>query len=113
MGFKTTNYQLKGRNTVLPQAYAVIRKTVTDGEKGYAIIGIDETRELASNPLVKPLEQVRVDFDVNRNQNDRVTAYLAAVADIEKEKINDETHKLEKVIVKGLFADWEVDKIYY
>ena len=109
MGFKTTNYQLKGRNIVLPTAYAMVRKTVANGNEGYAIIGIDETRELVSNPNVQPLEQVRVDFKVNRNQNDRVTAYAAAVADVEKERINEETGKLEKVVVKGLFADWEVD----
>lgn len=109
MGFKTTNYQLKGRDTILPEAYAMVRKTVVNGDDGYAIIGIDETRELVSNPNVTPLEQVRINFKVDRNVNDRVTAYAAAVADVEKQKINDETGKLEKVTIPGPFAGWEVD----
>ena len=109
MGFKTKNYEVKSMGVVLPEAYAIIRETATNGVKGYAKFAIHSTRELAENKFVKPYEEIRVDFDVNRNENDRITAYKVAKSIVTKKECNLKTGSIEEVQEPMPFYGWEDD----
>lgn len=109
MGLKTTNYKVKDMEVVLPEAYAIIRETVTNGNKGYAKIAVHTSRELAENKFVKPYEEIRVDFDVDRNENDRITAYKVAKSIVTKKKHNLKTGSIEEIEEPMPFYGWEDD----
>lgn len=79
MGFKTTNYVTKRKGLRLPEAYAVITNiNVNRAGKSYADFGIHISRDSAL--LYEPIEQVRVTFTSDVNENAYVTAYKAAKA---------------------------------
>lgn len=109
MGFKTKNYEVKSMGVVLPEAYAIIRETATNGVKGYAKLAIHSTREMASNKNIKPYEEIRIDFTVNRNENDRITAYKAAKSSILSSILNEHTGVYEDAIIDMPFKNWEDD----
>lgn len=109
MGLKTKNYEVKSMGITLPEAYAIIRETATSGANGYAKFAIHTTRELASNKTIKPFEEIRVDFVVNRNANDRETAYAIAKGQKEELHYNEETQKVEKIVKNMPFYGWEDD----
>lgn len=76
---KKSNYEVKSLGVVLPEAFAKVIKTEKLGESGYAIIGVQSSRENVEKMVkgeIKPIEQYRVDFIVNRKQNDFETAYI-------------------------------------
>lgn len=114
MALKTTNFELK-TNTgivydVLPEAVAVIRRILADPHgQGVATFGIHRTRELALNKDVPPLKEVKIYFTVDRNQNDRVTAYAKAKSSKMVEEYNEETKQIEQVEKKQFFYGWEDD----
>lgn len=109
MGFKTTNYTSKTLNITLLTAYATIRKLSVDGNSGYAIFAIHTTRE---NSLKnKPVELVRVDFAVNRNESPYVTAYRQAKEKRQIRRFNVDTKRYENVEIDGEFTSWENDLI--
>ena len=107
MGFKKANYEVKKLGIVLPEAYAIIRKMQIDGEHGYAEIVVQSTREATEK--LTPIETVRVDFKVNRNENPFVTAYNAAKAQKTVKMFNTETHQVEDKVVNMPFYDWTDD----
>ena len=111
MGLRTTYYEVKGRQKILPEAYAVIRETKTRGNSGYAIFAVDETRERAQDLSITPAETVRVDFIVDRNVNDRETAYHKAKSQIEVEEYDHETGEPKKVIKPMPFFGWLDDYV--
>lgn len=109
MGLKTKNYTVKAMKTVLPEAYAVIRQTSVVGNKGRAIFAVHINRELASDMQVKPFEEVTITFDINRNENDRVTAYNVAKGERLEDQYNENTGVFEKALVKMPFYGWKDD----
>ena len=109
MGLKTTNYEVKSMGVTLPEAYAIIRETKTSGDSGFAMIAVHTTRELAANKSIKPFEEVRIDFTVDRNANDRETAYTVAKGQKTFKKFNAETKQMEDAIVNMPFYGWEDD----
>ena len=110
MGLITTNYEVKSRQKILPTAYAVIRETKTKGNSGYAIFAVDETRERAANVNIIPAETVRVDFIVDRNCNDRETAYLKAKSQVEVDDYDEQTGMPIKVLKSMPFYGWIDDR---
>lgn len=82
MGLRTTNYKIKGKDLVLPNAYAMVKNLHVFGESGYAEIIVQTSRENADKCVKGQLDAIetkRVDFIVkNRDGNDRATAYEAA-----------------------------------
>lgn len=109
MGLKTKNYEVKEMGIVLPEAYAIIRETVTSGNKGYAKIAVHTTRELAESKSIRPYEEIRIDFTVDRNANDRATAYAVAKGQKVGTQFNRQTKKREEVIENMPFYGWEDD----
>lgn len=89
MGLKTTNYEVKSMKVVLPTAYAYIRELSVVGNKGVAIFAVHENRELASDISVKPYEECKISFAVDRDANDRVTAYNKAKSQIQVKTYTD------------------------
>ena len=113
MGLKTTNYEVKKRGRILPEAYAIVKDLTVRGNKGYAIIAVQSSRENAEKVItgeMLPEEEHRIDFTVNRDENDRATAYAKAKSQKEVKQFNEETHKLETVTVNEPFYGWEDDK---
>ena len=60
---------------------------------------------------LEPIETVRVDFKVDRNESPYVTAYRKAKSQKETNRINRDTGKFENVIIKEPFYDWKDDII--
>ena len=104
MGLKTTNYQVKAFNTTLPTAYAYVTKCETDRTKGRATIGVFATREDAENPKITPYEQHSVEFTIDRAENDRATAYVAAKSPRLKYVRDETTGIIKQALVDGPFA---------
>lgn len=104
------NYKLKDMNNFeLATAYAYIVECHTVGKTGYAKIGIFANRESAEN-CSNPFEVHRVDFVLDRNENDRETAYLTAKQPkyLGKEW-NEETKSMEEKYEESIFSDWKDD----
>ena len=81
MGLKTTNYEVKRTGQFLPTAYAIVKNLTVRGLSGYAEIIIQTSRETADKCVKGQLDAIdtkRIDFKVDRDANDRVTAYEAA-----------------------------------
>ena len=110
MGLKTTNYEVKSMRETLDTAYAYIRKIKVDEYgNGVATIAVHRTRELAKDPAVTPYELKEIRFVCDRNANDRITAYEKAKGQKEVTQWNEETHKIERVLVGEPFYGWEDD----
>lgn len=104
MGLKTKNYTIKSMNNyILPEAYAFITKCHTEGHSGYAELGVFADRESAMKGA-KPFETKRVDFIVDRNENDRATAYRVAKTPL---IVKDPEGK--DVVVDARFEGWDDD----
>lgn len=109
MGMKTTNYKVaKMNNFNLENAYAYIINCKSERNSGYADIGIFADRESAVNGA-EPFEVKRVYFTVDREENDRITAYTESKKTREIERYNPETKEKETVTINGLFTGWEDD----
>jgi hypothetical protein len=112
MGLKTTNYEVKKLGITLPEAYAIVKDLEVHGTSGYAIIAVQSSRENADKVVkgqMQALEEKRVDFVVNRDANDRATAYEAAKKEKTTRRMNRETRKMEEVVIDEMFKDWEDD----
>ena len=110
MGLKTTNYEVKKLGIVLPQAYAIIKNLRIDGNNGTAEFAVQSTRDTATS--LSPIETVKVSFEVNRNENPYITAYEKAKSQREERQWNEETHKIETVLVGEHFYGWEDDIVF-
>ena len=110
---KTTNYTITELNYTLTNACAAIRDIVVKGETGYAIFVIHTSREncekCIKNQLV-PFTTYRVDFKVDRNVCDRITAYNAAKAEM-KTTTKMVDNELIEVETKGALNGWKDDII--
>lgn len=81
MGLRTTNYEVKSKGQVLTNAYAMVKNLTVRGLSGYAEIIVQTSRENADKCLKGQLDAIetkRIDFKVDRDANDRATAYEAA-----------------------------------
>ena len=107
MGFKTNNYEVKKLGIVLPEAYAIISRLTVSGNSGFAEFAIQSTRD--NSLKLQPIETVRVDFKVDRNESPYITAYRQAKAQKEGVRYNYETHKEEKVLINEPFYGWSDD----
>ena len=108
MGLKKTNYKIESLGITLPQAYAIIKDLVINGESARADFVIQASRENARN--LKPLEIKTLHFKVDRNTNPYETAYIESKKPIVVDyKRNEELKRLEEVTKPGIFADWEDD----
>ena len=87
MGLKTTNYEVKSKNIVLSEAYALIRDIEIHGKSGVATIVIQQSRELAVNK--EPFEEHKIYFEVDREKNPYETAYAKAKAPIIRRELVD------------------------
>ena len=107
MGLKTTNYEVKNLGIVLPEAHAIIKDLMVKGQNGYAIFAIQSSRENAEKVVagdLSALEEVRVDFDVNRDANDRATAYEKAKGQTVKLSVD-----MKEILVNEPFYGWQDD----
>ena len=104
MGLKISNYKVKSMGVTLPTAYAVIRNITVNGENGVATFAIHQSRELAIDTTIRPYHTENIHFKVDRNVNDRVTAYSVATEPyVEKEG------KEEEVTKYPFFYGWQND----
>jgi hypothetical protein len=109
MGLKKDNYEVKSMGVTLPKAYAFIRNTKTEANgQGVATIAIHMSRELASNPAIRPFHEEKIYFTVDRNANDRATAYKAATTP-RKDYVPNEHGEYVEQEVKPFFYGWEND----
>lgn len=114
MGLKIKNYEVKKLGIIIPEAYAIVKDLTVRGSNGFAIIAVQSTRENALKCIsgsMQALEEVRVDFIVNRDENDRATAYKAAKSQINAKVYNRDTGKLEDTFINMPFYGWEDDYI--
>ena len=110
---KTTNYYIKELNYTLTHACAAIRDIVVKGETGYAIFVIHTNRENCEGCIkgkLIPFTTYRVDFKVDRNVCDRITAYNAAKTEMKTitKMVNNELVEVEE---KGTLNGWKDDII--
>lgn len=117
MGLRTTNYKIKGKDLVLPNAYAMVKNLHVFGESGYAEIIVQTSRENAAKCVKGQLDAIdtkRIDFKVDRDGNDRATAYEAAKKKKTRMEQNGEIDEkgvpIEvEVVVDEQFFDWDND----
>ena len=109
MGLKTTNYKVEKLNLLLPQAYAYIIKCEANRTKGEAILGIFASREDAENPNIEPYETKKISFLVDRDKNDRISAYIQAKGQSYKPHFNTSTMLVELTLYNEYFYGWEDD----
>ena len=110
MGLKTTNYEVKKLGIVLPTAYAIIKDLFIKGEYARADFVVQATRTATADK--EPLEIVKVEFALNRNESPFITAYKTAKGQHYESKYNEETDKVEKVVVNNsVFYGWEDDYV--
>ena len=107
MGLKINNYKVKNRGITLPEAYAIINRLTVSGNSGYAEFYIQSSRD--NSLKLQPIDTVRVDFKVNRNESPYITAYRQAKAQKEIRKYNAEKKEFETVIENAPFYGWEDD----
>ena len=109
MGLKTTNYEVKAKRHILPEAYAVIGKigTIDERGNGYAIMHIQATRDNALH--AEPFETKRVDVVWDRKRSIAECIYEAAKRERTTRRLNRETYKMEEVVIDTMFKDWEDD----
>lgn len=112
MGFKKVNHFVKKHNLVLPEAHAYIIECKSGRESGYAVIGVFNNRQDAENPKIEPYETKRVDFSINRKENDRSTAYQIAKQPKIGKIWNENTNKLEDCVIDEMFSDWQDDIVW-
>ena len=110
MGLKWSNFRIEELNLTLPEAYAVVKNLTVNGDRGTAIIAIQQSRELALNK--KAFIEVPVKFTVDRNENPYETAYKIAKRNKKELVKNQATGRSEIVEVPSLFSDWKDDDIY-
>ena len=109
MALKKSNYYVKSLNMTLPQAIAFVMSCKTDRENGVATIGVFANRENALNKNIKPFETVDVTFKVDRNENDRATAYITAVTPEVYEWESKSGKRTETI--PAPFEGWEDDRV--
>ena len=73
--------------------------------------GATVTWEVVDGEL-EALEEVRIDFTVNRDANDRATAYEQAKSQRAVTQLNVETNQLETVLVNEPFYGWIDDIVF-
>ena len=110
MGLKTTNYEVKKLGIVLPTAYAIIKDLYIKGEYARADFVIQANRTATSEK--EPLEIVKVEFALNRNESPFITAYKTAKGQHYENKYNEKTKQVEKVVVNNsIFYGWQDDYV--
>ena len=117
MGLRTTNYEVKRTGEVLTNAYAMVKNLTVRGLSGYAEIIVQTSRENADKCIKGQLDAIetkRIDFKVDRDANDRATAYEAAK---KKKTRMEQNGKLDEngmpivveVVVDEQFYGWDND----
>lgn len=110
MGLKTTNYEVKKLGIVSPTAYAIIKDLYIKGEYARADFVIQANRTATSEK--EPLEIVKVEFALNRNESPFITAYKTAKGQHYENRYNEETKQVEKVVVNNsIFYGWQDDYV--
>lgn len=108
MGLKTTNYEIKEFGIIIPQAYAIIKNLYIKG--GYARADFIVQADRTATSKKDPLQTVRVEFTLDRNESPFITAYKYAKGQHYENIQNEETEKIEKVLVNNsVFYGWEDD----
>ena len=108
---KTTNFTIKELNYTLTNACAAIRDIVVKGETGYAIFVIHTSRENCEGCIkgkLVPFTTYRIDFKVNRNVNDRVTAYEAAKTELKSKTVMVDG-EIKQIDEPGMLNGWKDD----
>ena len=108
---KTKNFTVEELNITLPNAVAAIKDITVSGNSGYAVFIIQTSRQSAMDCIdgkLKPITTYRVDFKVDRNVCDRITAYNVAKAELKK------SHTIkngvyQEIEVKGMLNGWADD----
>lgn len=114
MGLKTTNYEVKGKGIILPEAYAIVKDLTVRGTHGTAIIAVQTSRENCQKVVdgtMEAIEEVRIEFIINRDENDRATAYEKSKSQREGKRWNAEMNKSEPILINEPFYGWEDDII--
>ena len=113
MGLRTTNYKIKGKDLVLPNAYAIIgRVQLFESGNGTAKLFVQSSRDKVLE--FEPLEEKTVAFKWDRKQDIASCIYAAA----KQKKIRQEQSgeldenglpKLVEVVVDEQFFGWQDD----
>lgn len=115
MGLKTTNYKVKGKDLVLPNAYAVIgRVQLFESGNGTAKIFVQSSRDKVLT--FEPLEEKTISFKWDRKQDIARCIYEAAK---QKKTRREQTGELDEnampieveVVVDEQFYGWQDDII--
>ena len=110
MGLKTTNYYVKRIGMTIHNAYAIIKNIHIRGEYARADFVIYANRLTTFDN--EPLETVKVEFALNRNESPFITAYKTAKGQHYENRFNEETEKVETIIVNNsIFYGWDDDII--
>ena len=109
VGLKTTNYRLKqNKKVVMEEAYAIIENLYIKGDYARADFAIQSGRVLEQGE--EPLERISVEFPLNRNESPFITAYKTAKGQHYENRYNEETNKVERVVVNNsILFGWEDD----
>ena len=91
MGLKTRNYTIEESGLTIPEAYAIIKNLSVKGEDAYVEMVVQTSRENALN--LAPLQTVKFNCRVNRNENPFVTAYNFSKRKFEKHLPNEEVRE--------------------
>ena len=120
MGLKTTNYTVKRTGQFLTNAYAMVKNLHVFGESGYAEIIVQTSRENAAKCVKGQLDAIdtkRIDFKVERDGNDRATAYEAAKKKktriVQTGELDENGMPIEvEVVVDEQFYGWYNDIVF-
>ena len=108
---KTTNFTIRELGITIPEAYAAIKDITVNGNSGFAIFIIQTSRASAMDCIdgaLKPITTYRVDFKVDRNVCDRITAYNVAKKETKVDYVHNGT-AYEQVLKQGMLFGWEND----
>lgn len=107
MGLTKQNYKVKDTPFTLENAYALIKSMTIEGNVGVAHFVVHDSREHCLT--LKPIEEVNIKFDFNRNENPYVTAYRKATEGSSETYVDPITLQ-EQVIDNGMpFYKWAND----
>nr|DAF20236.1 MAG TPA: hypothetical protein [Caudoviricetes sp.] len=107
MGLKTENYKSEKLGIVLPTAYAVVHSLRIIGDRGYATINVQTTRDSAINK--DPIESYDIQFKVNRLENPFTTAYNKIKGQDKYEMLDELTEKSKTVVENMPLYGWVDD----
>ncbi len=107
MGLIKDNYYSKSTGLTLPNAYAVIKDIVLNGNKGRAIFVIQSSRTATQD--FRPIDKVEIPFTWDRKTDIARVAYETAKTQLIREYTEDEDGNIVEVNKQGVLYGWQDD----